>query len=187
MGLVLFFLLCIYLNFQLYFCFMYSLLMNCLWLQNLSFTNNTGFTIRGSAIKCHVKVILFCYCYFLSLLLSFCSKNYTVTVHFLTLVSKYLDLRLQRQELASFASAEEMVQAVEESVRKDFSAELQSSPKSCTKQPVEPPCERRKLVISIQDKNGLNHFRVYMVCFSWFSLMLKFISYLVFLNVKYLT
>ncbi|KAL1568389.1 pescadillo [Salvia divinorum] len=72
-------------------------------------------------------------------------------------------LRLERQELASFAkSADDVVRAVEESVRKDLSASLQSSPKSVAKQPVEPQCERAKLVISIQDKDGLKQFRVYM-------------------------
>ncbi|KAL0372658.1 UNVERIFIED_CONTAM: Amino-acid permease BAT1 [Sesamum calycinum] len=72
-------------------------------------------------------------------------------------------LRLKRAELASLAqSAEEVVRAVEESVRKDLSASLQSSPKSVTKEPSEPPPEREKLVISIQDKDGLKQFRVYM-------------------------
>ncbi|KAK6146837.1 hypothetical protein DH2020_020706 [Rehmannia glutinosa] len=72
-------------------------------------------------------------------------------------------LRLKRQELASFAeSAEEMVRAVEESVRKNLNAALQSSPpKSAVKPPLEPPHERSKLVISIQDKDGLKQFRVY--------------------------
>ncbi|XP_042023335.1 uncharacterized protein LOC121770643 [Salvia splendens] len=72
-------------------------------------------------------------------------------------------LRLERQELASFArSADDVVRAVEESVRKDLSASLQSSPKSVAKQPVEPQRERAKLVISIQDKDELKQFRVYM-------------------------
>ncbi|KAK4399984.1 Amino-acid permease BAT1 [Sesamum angolense] len=72
-------------------------------------------------------------------------------------------LRLKRAELASLAqSAEEVVRAVEESVRKDLSASLQSSPKSVNKEPSEPPPEREKLVISIQDKDGLKQFRVYM-------------------------
>ncbi|EYU30020.1 hypothetical protein MIMGU_mgv1a0166951mg [Erythranthe guttata] len=56
-----------------------------------------------------------------------------------------------------------MVRAVEESVRKDLDAALQSSPKSVAKEPVEPPpSDREKLVISIQDKDGLKQFRVYM-------------------------
>lgn len=72
-------------------------------------------------------------------------------------------LRLKKQELASFAqSADEVVRAVEESVRKDLNASLQSSPESVAKKPVEPHHERAKLVIGIQDKDGLKHFRVYM-------------------------
>ncbi|KAH6802074.1 bidirectional amino acid transporter 1 [Perilla frutescens var. frutescens] len=71
-------------------------------------------------------------------------------------------LRLKRKELASYAqSADEVVRAVEESVRKNLNASLQSSPKSATKQPVEPHHERPKLVISIQDKDVLKQFRVY--------------------------
>ncbi|KAL3830847.1 hypothetical protein ACJIZ3_019649 [Penstemon smallii] len=73
-------------------------------------------------------------------------------------------LRLKKQELASFAqSAEEVVKAVEESVRKDLIASLQSSPNSAPMQPLEPTHERQKLVISIQDKkDGPKQFRVYM-------------------------
>ncbi|XP_073285200.1 uncharacterized protein [Primulina huaijiensis] len=73
-------------------------------------------------------------------------------------------LRLKKQELASFAqSAEELVQAVEESVRKNLHASLQYSPQNATKKTLEPPPERTKLVISIQDKDGLKQFRVFMV------------------------
>ncbi|PIN23705.1 Ubiquitin-like protein [Handroanthus impetiginosus] len=72
-------------------------------------------------------------------------------------------LRLKKQELASLAqSADEVVHAVEESVRKNLSSALQSSPKSVTKQSLEPSHEREKLVISIQDKDGQKQFRVYM-------------------------
>ncbi|KAL8531763.1 hypothetical protein ACS0TY_008383 [Phlomoides rotata] len=79
--------------------------------------------------------------------------------------STLIALRLKRQELASFAqSAEEVVRAVEESVRKDFNAASQSSPKSESILQLEPPRERTKLVISIQDKDGVRHFRVFMVC-----------------------
>ncbi|KAL8531762.1 hypothetical protein ACS0TY_008383 [Phlomoides rotata] len=77
--------------------------------------------------------------------------------------STLIALRLKRQELASFAqSAEEVVRAVEESVRKDFNAASQSSPKSESILQLEPPRERTKLVISIQDKDGVRHFRVFM-------------------------
>ncbi|XP_075507079.1 uncharacterized protein LOC142543606 isoform X2 [Primulina tabacum] len=71
-------------------------------------------------------------------------------------------LRLKKQELASFAqSAEELVQAVEESVRKNLHASLQYSPQNATKKTLEPPPERTKLVISIQDRDGLKQFRVF--------------------------
>ncbi|XP_057810693.1 uncharacterized protein LOC131025104 [Salvia miltiorrhiza] len=74
-------------------------------------------------------------------------------------------IRLKKKELASFAlSADEVVRAVEESVRKGLNASSQSSPsspKTDTKQPVEPHHERAKLVISIQDKDELKQFRVY--------------------------
>ncbi|KAL6566367.1 hypothetical protein OROGR_001982 [Orobanche gracilis] len=80
-------------------------------------------------------------------------------------------LRLKRQELASFTeSADELVRTVEESVRKNLQHEsviknlntsLQPTPERSTKQPSNPPPERSKLVISIQDKNGLKQFRVY--------------------------
>lgn len=66
--------------------------------------------------------------------------------------------------MASFAqSADDVVRAVEESVRKDLGASLQSSPTSVAKLPAEPQRERAKLVISIQDKDELKQFRVYMV------------------------
>lgn len=67
--------------------------------------------------------------------------------------------RLKKQELACFAqSADEVVRAVEESVRKDLDASLQSSSEKA-----EGDNERAKLVIGIQDKDGLKHFRVYTV------------------------
>ncbi|KAL3636041.1 hypothetical protein CASFOL_020588 [Castilleja foliolosa] len=69
-------------------------------------------------------------------------------------------LRLKRRELASITeSADEMIRAVEESVRKNLSAALQSSPepKPVTKKTV----ERSKIVISIQEKETLKQFRVY--------------------------
>ncbi|KAL6505775.1 hypothetical protein OROHE_023154 [Orobanche hederae] len=80
-------------------------------------------------------------------------------------------LRLKRQELASFTeSADELVRAVEESVRKNLQQEsviknlntsLQPTPECAIKQPSNHPPERSKLVISIQDKDGLKQFRVY--------------------------
>ncbi|KAL2485107.1 Ubiquitin-like superfamily protein [Abeliophyllum distichum] len=71
-------------------------------------------------------------------------------------------LRLKKQELASLAhSAEEVLRAVEESVRKDLSASLQSSLENAAEQPQNPLPKRAKVVISIQDKDELKQFRVY--------------------------
>ncbi|GFP84697.1 hypothetical protein PHJA_000613600 [Phtheirospermum japonicum] len=56
-----------------------------------------------------------------------------------------------------------MVRAVEESVRKNLNSALQSSPEPeiVTKKPSKPTVERSKIVISIQEKDGLKQFRVY--------------------------
>jgi hypothetical protein len=40
---------------------------------------------------------------------------------------------------------------------------MQSSLEAVTDQPSKPPRERVKIVISVQDKDGLKHFRMYMV------------------------
>ncbi|KAK3031560.1 hypothetical protein RJ639_036359, partial [Escallonia herrerae] len=72
-------------------------------------------------------------------------------------------LRLQKQELMSFAqSAQEVLRTVEESVRRDLEATKQSSSESIPENPSKPASERPKIVISIQDKTGLKQFRVYM-------------------------
>ncbi|KAM5567814.1 hypothetical protein ABKV19_015738 [Rosa sericea] len=72
-------------------------------------------------------------------------------------------LRLQKQELASFAeSAENVVRAVEESVRRELLSSLQSSPDATAAPPPKPQVERNKVVISIQDKDGVKQFRIYM-------------------------
>ncbi|KAL6543801.1 hypothetical protein OROGR_010298 [Orobanche gracilis] len=98
-------------------------------------------------------------------------KNLDHTSKILEEDSTLKALRLKRQELASFTeSADELVRAVEESVRKNLQHEsviknlnnsLQPTPERATKQPSNPPPERSKLVISIQDKDGLKQFRVY--------------------------
>ncbi|KAA8532637.1 hypothetical protein F0562_032547 [Nyssa sinensis] len=73
------------------------------------------------------------------------------------------ELRLKKQELVSFAqSAGEVLRAVEESVKREFNASMQSSLDSVAEQPSKPSCERPKIIISIQDKDGLKQFRVYM-------------------------
>ncbi|GAV92616.1 Rad60-SLD domain-containing protein, partial [Cephalotus follicularis] len=67
-------------------------------------------------------------------------------------------LRLKKHELVSFAqSAKDILQAVEESIEK----ELVSSVETATEQPANPSCERAKIVISIQDKDELKLFRVF--------------------------
>ncbi|XP_022887381.1 uncharacterized protein LOC111403204 [Olea europaea var. sylvestris] len=71
-------------------------------------------------------------------------------------------LRLKKEELASLAnSAEEVLRAVEESVRKDLSASLLSSLENAAEKPQNPLPERAKVVISIQNKDELKQFRVY--------------------------
>ncbi|XP_040375284.1 uncharacterized protein LOC112201158 isoform X3 [Rosa chinensis] len=71
-------------------------------------------------------------------------------------------LRLQKQELASAESAENVVRAVEESVRQELLSSLQSSPDATAAPHPKPQVERNKVVISIQDKDGVKQFRIYM-------------------------
>ena len=74
--------------------------------------------------------------------------------------------RLKKQELLSFAqSAEDVLRAVEESAKRKLGSSLQSSIEHAASQPSKPPCERAKIVISIQDKDELKQFRIYMVYF----------------------
>ncbi|KAI8527718.1 hypothetical protein RHMOL_Rhmol12G0096500 [Rhododendron molle] len=72
------------------------------------------------------------------------------------------ELRLKKQELAEFAkSAKEVLRSVEESVKRDFNSSSQPAVVSTADQPSKPPCERAKIVISIQEKEGVKQFRVY--------------------------
>ncbi|KAL6351000.1 hypothetical protein AAG906_031586 [Vitis piasezkii] len=72
-------------------------------------------------------------------------------------------LRLKKQELLLFAeSAKDVLRTVEESAKRELGSSLQSSVESVASQPSKPPCERAKIVISIQDKDGLKQFRIYM-------------------------
>ncbi|XP_052187624.1 uncharacterized protein LOC127798229 [Diospyros lotus] len=74
------------------------------------------------------------------------------------------ELRLKKQELVSFAkSAQEVLRSVEESVKKDFDTSMQMQPTvdNVTDQSSKVPFDRAKIVISIQDKEGLKQFRVY--------------------------
>ncbi|KAK9276821.1 hypothetical protein L1049_006358 [Liquidambar formosana] len=73
------------------------------------------------------------------------------------------ELRLKKQELVSFAqSAEDVLRAVEESAKRELNSSVQSSLESVANQQPNPPCERAKIIISVQDKDGLKQFRMYM-------------------------
>ncbi|KAK4260768.1 hypothetical protein QN277_003843 [Acacia crassicarpa] len=72
------------------------------------------------------------------------------------------ELRLKKQELVSFAqSTKNMLQEVEESAKRELDDSLQT-PVDAAKEIISKPPERDKIVISIQDKDGVKHFRVYM-------------------------
>ncbi|PSS13443.1 NFATC2-interacting protein [Actinidia chinensis var. chinensis] len=73
-----------------------------------------------------------------------------------------LEQRLKKQELTSFAkSADELLRSVEQTTKIDFNTSLQSTIESAADQSTKPLCERAKIVISIQEKEGLKQFRVY--------------------------
>ncbi|XP_023759133.1 uncharacterized protein LOC111907566 [Lactuca sativa] len=75
------------------------------------------------------------------------------------------ELRLKKQELMSFTeSAKDMLRTVEESVKRDLKASMDSSSESPIpiEKPLKPAVERPKIVISIQDKKDMKQFRVYM-------------------------
>ncbi|PON73759.1 Rad60/SUMO-like domain containing protein [Parasponia andersonii] len=73
------------------------------------------------------------------------------------------ELRLKKQELASFAqSAQDVLRAMEESAKIELGKSLQPSTDAAADQPKKPLTERNKIVISIQDKDGLKQFRIYM-------------------------
>ncbi|KAK6921689.1 Rad60/SUMO-like domain [Dillenia turbinata] len=72
------------------------------------------------------------------------------------------ELRLKKQELASFAcSAEDVLRAVEESARRQLGGSLQDESEAVPVQSTEPTCEKAKIVISIQAKDEVKQFRVY--------------------------
>ncbi|KAI3499279.1 hypothetical protein L1887_35074 [Cichorium endivia] len=74
------------------------------------------------------------------------------------------ELRLKKQELMSFTeSAKDMFKTVEESVKRNLKASMDSSSESLIEKPSKPAVERQKIVISIQDKDGLKQFRVYRI------------------------
>lgn len=71
---------------------------------------------------------------------------------------------MKKQELASFTkAAEDVLRDVEESVKRKLGGSLEASLDGVADQPSKPPCERAKIVISIQDKEGPKLFRVFMV------------------------
>lgn len=73
------------------------------------------------------------------------------------------ELRLKKQELASVAqSAEDVVRAAEESARRKISHSGKLTLESEEDQPLKVQDEREKIVISIQDKDGVKPFRMYM-------------------------
>ncbi|KAF8399063.1 hypothetical protein HHK36_014929 [Tetracentron sinense] len=73
------------------------------------------------------------------------------------------ELRLKKQELASLAqSAADVLRAVEESAKRELNSSLQPAVELVADQPSKPHAERVKIIISIQDKDGLKQFRVYM-------------------------
>ncbi|KAL4612376.1 hypothetical protein ACB092_08G194000 [Castanea dentata] len=71
------------------------------------------------------------------------------------------ELRLKKKELESFAQSAEDVLPVEESVELQLGSSMQSSLEAVADQPSKPTCERIKIVISIQDKDGAKQFRIY--------------------------
>ncbi|XP_057961971.1 uncharacterized protein LOC131153580 [Malania oleifera] len=73
------------------------------------------------------------------------------------------ELRLKKQELVSFTqSAEDVLRTVEESAKRELAGSLQSSLESDGNKTSKPHSERVKIVISMQDKDGLKQFRIYM-------------------------
>lgn len=80
--------------------------------------------------------------------------------------------RLKKQELA--ALAKEAQRSVDESVKIDFNSSSQPAAVSIADQPSKPHSERAKIVISIQEKDGVKQFRVYKVpfclCRNWMYL-----------------
>ncbi|KVH96265.1 uncharacterized protein LOC112528433 [Cynara cardunculus var. scolymus] len=72
------------------------------------------------------------------------------------------ELRLKKQELMSFTeSAKDMLRSVEEAVKRDLTSSMNSACENPTGKPSKPAIERPKIVISIQEKDGLKQFRIY--------------------------
>ncbi|GAB4828830.1 hypothetical protein Ancab_018491 [Ancistrocladus abbreviatus] len=73
------------------------------------------------------------------------------------------ELRLKKEELASLAqSVEDVLRSVEESAKRELGSFLQSSVEQVPDQPLDPPSDRTKIVVSVQDKEGQKQFRLFM-------------------------
>ncbi|KAK9169637.1 hypothetical protein Syun_001777 [Stephania yunnanensis] len=83
------------------------------------------------------------------------------------------ELRLKRQELELFAkSAQDLLRTVEESTPKEATSVVQFASEPGAMKTSRPPEERKKIVISFQDKDELKQFRVFVD--EKFSRVLKF-------------
>ncbi|CAL0314946.1 unnamed protein product [Lupinus luteus] len=71
-------------------------------------------------------------------------------------------LRLKKQELVSFTqSAKNFIEIIEESAKREFSDSLQTSTNGVNDNISKPP-ERPKILISVQDKDDVKQFRIFM-------------------------
>lgn len=72
--------------------------------------------------------------------------------------------RQRKQELLLFAqSAKNILQEVEESAKQELSGSSEPSLDAVAEQQKNPAPERAKIVISIQNKDEIKQFRIYMV------------------------
>lgn len=72
------------------------------------------------------------------------------------------ELREKKEELLSFTkSSNDIFQHVEESVKRDLNTSMKSASEGPMEKPSKPAAERPKIVISIQDKDGQQPYRVY--------------------------
>lgn len=105
------------------------------------------------------------YLFFFMFYFNFSLEYITHNLLFQIFPSKCVNVdRLKKQELLLCAqSAEDILRTVDESAKRDLSTSLQSCSDSVAEPPSKTKFERPKILISIQDKDGLKHFRVYMV------------------------
>ncbi|KAK1299014.1 hypothetical protein QJS10_CPB14g00221 [Acorus calamus] len=75
---------------------------------------------------------------------------------------RFCPSKSKKQELASLLqSAEDVIRAAEEAAKKELNSSKDAVLESETDKAAKPRVERKKVVISIQDKDGLKQFRVY--------------------------